>query len=320
MQQEIIVTSTDTDISDSMPTPGALLKAAREKTGMSIQDVAQKLYFTAAKITALEGDQYEKLVSPTFVQGYLRKYAALVELDGDKLVESYNGYLQSQPETIDQVIVPPNQSSRLVLGKKPPKWILPSSLFVVAVLVLAGVVYFGLDPIERAERPNLLQAEEIPMPVNTSPAISTAPINNAPIENVAVIDDNSETTNIQSSMTNETDDMSGVAFSENNSTYVSRDVSRANTAAVAPSAEFIQTPDQLVFVFADRCWLQVSDGSGAVIHAELHEQGDEPVIVNGVAPFSVMLGNARVATVALNGTTVDFEIRPGYDTARFIIQ
>ena len=61
--------------------PGAALKQARENLGLTADDVASELRLSAYQIRALESDEYEMLPGLTYVRGYLRAYARLVNLD-----------------------------------------------------------------------------------------------------------------------------------------------------------------------------------------------------------------------------------------------
>ena len=58
--------------------PGALLRAAREARGLSIEEVADRLRLNAALVLAMEQDRLALLGAPVFARGHLRNYAALV--------------------------------------------------------------------------------------------------------------------------------------------------------------------------------------------------------------------------------------------------
>jgi cytoskeleton protein RodZ len=76
--------------------------------------------------------------------------------------------------------------------------------------------------------------------------------------------------------------------------------------------------DSLVFTFTEDCWVQVQDGSGTTIHAATSKTGDT-LALEGVPPFSVLLGNARAATLAHNGELVAITPVPGRNTLRFAV-
>ena len=72
--------------SDFVDSPGAALRQAREKYGLSIDDVAGELNLSAAQIRALEDNRFEDLPGKTYVQGYLRSYARLLNSDEDDIL------------------------------------------------------------------------------------------------------------------------------------------------------------------------------------------------------------------------------------------
>lgn len=70
--------------------PGAVLRAARESAGMSVEQVAEKLHLLHSIVQGLEKDCYDRIRSETFVKGYMRNYARLLGISGDDLVGRYN--------------------------------------------------------------------------------------------------------------------------------------------------------------------------------------------------------------------------------------
>ena len=145
------VAELDTQSTEVYPTPGMQLKTAREKLGLSINDVAKQSYISTAKLEDLENDLYEKLPSPIFIQGYLRKVAPLLKLNGDDLVASYNDYLRQMQSTVDQVMQPAEELLPVRSQRIPPKLIASSVLTGIALVVLVSV-YVIIDG-EEVEKP-----------------------------------------------------------------------------------------------------------------------------------------------------------------------
>ncbi len=59
---------------------GQVLQAARLVHGMNIQDVARQLRLSAWQVAAIEEDDYSKFPSRTFLRGFIRNYAKLVQV------------------------------------------------------------------------------------------------------------------------------------------------------------------------------------------------------------------------------------------------
>lgn len=68
---------------------GARLRMAREEKGLTLHQVADVLRLKASQVYALEAGDYCSLPGQTFVTGFLRSYANLLNLDAVAIVELY---------------------------------------------------------------------------------------------------------------------------------------------------------------------------------------------------------------------------------------
>ena len=73
-------------MSEAVSSVGAALRAAREAAGLSADAVAQQLKLHPRQVRAIEEDDYGRLPGRTFVRGFVRNYARLVNLDADAIV------------------------------------------------------------------------------------------------------------------------------------------------------------------------------------------------------------------------------------------
>ncbi len=69
---------------------GRQLKAAREAKQMTISEVAFHLKTKTSVVEALEKEEFHQLAAPIYVRGFLRKYAELVGLSPNELVDIFN--------------------------------------------------------------------------------------------------------------------------------------------------------------------------------------------------------------------------------------
>jgi cytoskeleton protein RodZ len=67
---------------------GQQLKRAREKLGLSINDVAEAQHLRLSIIQAIEDGNYDQIDSELFLKGYVRAYAKQVGADADALIQS----------------------------------------------------------------------------------------------------------------------------------------------------------------------------------------------------------------------------------------
>jgi cytoskeleton protein RodZ len=77
---------------------GMTLREARESLGLSVHDIANRIKFAARQVEALEANDFEHLPQATFLRGFVRSYARVLQLDEVVLIAS----LPSEP--VKQVV------------------------------------------------------------------------------------------------------------------------------------------------------------------------------------------------------------------------
>lgn len=324
-----------TDTDDSNPvSPGALLKKARAKAGWSLEEVARELYLSTTKVQALEQDHYDKLPSPSavFAQGYLRKYAKLVGLPEQEIVDTWHQYQAAQ----HAAMAPPEPEVEVAKpARLPPRWIIPAGVFGVAAAVLAVIVVFvtdrGPSPVSSAglDQP----ASEAVVPESGSdtageladtPASDDTPIASVlAAANEAVGQDTEESaeagvdTSPGASTDVGTQDLPALALEEEIAiqSELETEAETAQADAENSDAEPLAT---MTFSFTEDCWLQVSDVNGKVLFAQV-VPGGQSREMNGLAPLRVVLGKARAASIVFNGESVPVDVSPGRETARLVL-
>ena len=83
-----------------MSSIGAVLKEARTKKSISLEDVQSKTKIHPRVLQLLEEDKFEKLPSPLFVKSFLKSYAEFLEIQPDELLTTYEKEKQKDPEQI----------------------------------------------------------------------------------------------------------------------------------------------------------------------------------------------------------------------------
>ncbi len=69
------------DSNEAQFSVGVALRQAREQLGLSVADVANRLKFASHQIEALEEEAFARLPEMTFVRGFVRSYAKLLQLN-----------------------------------------------------------------------------------------------------------------------------------------------------------------------------------------------------------------------------------------------
>ena len=143
--------------------PGALLREARERLGLSIADAAAHTKLAPRQIEALEADDYQHLPEMAFVRGFVRSYAKLLQLDVPPL-------LAALPQTHSVSHVSPDSVNVPFPDARSPQlqnliW-LGAALFL-SVVVVAVAVWNFTSPSSPAEpdQPNQPVEAALPLPV-----------------------------------------------------------------------------------------------------------------------------------------------------------
>ena len=71
-------------------TPGIRLREARERRGWTAAQSADLMRLPVGVVESLEADRYADLGAPVFARGHLRRYATLLELPVEPLLEAYD--------------------------------------------------------------------------------------------------------------------------------------------------------------------------------------------------------------------------------------
>lgn len=73
---------------------GEQLKRAREKLGLSLNDIADAQHLRVSVIQAIENADYDQIDSELFLKGYVRAYAMQVGADADAIIQSLDVELE----------------------------------------------------------------------------------------------------------------------------------------------------------------------------------------------------------------------------------
>jgi transcriptional regulator with XRE-family HTH domain len=72
-----------------MATLGQRLRQARERAGLSVEDLSARTKIQVPLLAAIERDDFDRVPGGLFVRGFLRAYAREVELDPESVVTDY---------------------------------------------------------------------------------------------------------------------------------------------------------------------------------------------------------------------------------------
>lgn len=336
------------DTAASRSGPGRLLNAARLDLRLAPEDVAQILHLSSKQIVALEKDDYKNLPGPTYVRGYLRSYAQLLGLSPEKVLDAYNSLtIPSKPISLPQSAPPPQITSSDRLIK--------AATLGVAAIVL-GLVYLWWRSEEEAPSPpstppavasqtpaillpappSSMENVSVPSTDGTSVATNsaTSPAVTEPV--LQVVTGNAART--LKTTTPAAPVPATKPGSSNGQVTVSGMI--INVAPTEPlkqaspvtpprtdralertrrAAEPAGVPrSRIVLRAIQESWVDVRDARDNKLLYENVPAG-RSIAIEGVAPFSVFLGNAEGVRVEFNGQNFDINRYKRGQVARFTL-
>ena len=115
---------------------GALLKAARERAGVTVEQVAASLRLEAAVIATIEAERFAELSAPVYVRGYLRAYARLLDLEADAIIAEFDAAAAALGDPAATAWTPPRAPRRIadIAHRR------VGALFTAIVLLVVAVV------------------------------------------------------------------------------------------------------------------------------------------------------------------------------------
>ncbi len=281
-------------------TAGALLGAAREASGLSVDAVAQQLKLAPRQVRALEENDYTHLPGRTFVRGFVRNYARLVHLDPDDVV----GALPAGA-TAPALEAPTLQPTAPTIGELPTtdhakaawtRWAIPLTL---AAIVTVAAVYEGLRPAGVPGQAPGTEAVDAESPVSTTAAPDTT---GTPLPNPLAADQ-SATEAVPPGNTAQAD-LPAPALAATGTTP-------ATVAAAAPASE-----PTITISFGDISWTEIRDRDGRLLLSGMNPGGTEQSI-SGTPPFDIVIGNAADVRFTYRGKPVDLAPHTRKNVARF---
>lgn len=197
---------------------GTYLQAIRERQGKSLDEIATKTFIPLRLLKAIEAGNAHPLPEPVFVQGFIRRYAEALGLDGRDLSQRFSVEATVAPQAgedvptlpiVDPASLGPTPPTEPSVPKEPPpagqlvESVLPSSphrpnwvpAYVVGgLIVLIGLGYVGMGrlrpPTEVPKSPEALTASEVPRQLPQSapepPAVAVSPTANTTPANPSV--------------------------------------------------------------------------------------------------------------------------------------
>jgi len=309
-----------TELDQVSTSVGQQLHRVRQQKQLSVPNIAQQLCLKEHIIYALENDETLSNVAPTFVKGYIRAYAKILGLDGESLVEQYNA-AHSEDSRYNAPMI--SFSRKVARENIDSRWMLVT-YGVVAILILMVIIWWyqqtnslvvtPSNPIVQepsasiepsADLKPLGEPESKENPVSftaeTVSELEPAALVPVPLPNKQQEQSAPDISQVITALENADPDVDGPLLANVNFETETSDET---------------TSIELVFTFAEDCWIKVTDATGNDIAYGVKDAG-RVMPVSGMPPFSVVLGAPAGVSISYAGTPVDLSGFPYNRTARF---
>lgn len=310
--------------------PGQQLAAARRSQGKSLADISRATRILESRLEALERDDYAAVGNaPAYVTGYVRAYAKQLGLPEKPLVAVLDAYYKHQKS-----IAP--SSDKPIKKEVSVFFRLPVLAGIAALLVFLGLGQWFFAK-EQDAKP-IIDPER----VSTASAAQEAPITHLEKrgdhfihEDLAKVSSSSKVSS-GSSVARELDKIDEETIEKTESKEPGSgaiklhhaDVEQNPQSGVEPypvdaliapaliqDAAVVEVDstlgtDELLLNFSEDCWLEVYSADGRRLTSKIAKK-DHQLLLTGKAPFDVKLGNARAASIKVNGRSIDTSPGPG---------
>ncbi len=116
---------------------GGTLKSQRKKLSMTQDEVASKLNLDVSYIAAIEADDFSKISSMSYVNGYIRSYARLLKIPEQQILE-----MCQQKTDKESNLVPNYMDQRQLLTDSSRQNINWFMLFIILIGLLTASWWF----------------------------------------------------------------------------------------------------------------------------------------------------------------------------------
>ncbi|EMI5492380.1 cytoskeleton protein RodZ [Providencia stuartii] len=285
-------------------TVGKLLSQARERMGLTQEAVAERLCLKVSTVREIDEDIKPAGVEPTFLRGYMRLYARMVNV-----AESELNALLKTDEPIAVSTVSSMQSYSL--GKKRKKregWLMKVTwLIVILLIAMVGVWWWQDHQAQKSELTTMANQNDLILSQqnnveNSTESPSDVPDNsaiNAPLTAESTPIDLAPAQPIDTQVM-ESQPVKTVPLPNAPNTTVT--VDRAQTHDEPEAAPVVQ--DALVMSFKGPCWLEVRDANNKILFSGTKNNGDK-LDLQGTPPYRLNIGAPANVDAQFNGNVVD---------------
>lgn len=289
---------------------GQFLTQRREQLQLSRETVADRLCLKLTTVREIEEDALKE-TNPTFIRGYVRTYAKLLQIPEAEIMPYLDKIAPAQMTKVQ----PMKSVSLGRQRKKREGWLMKFTwLVLLVVIALVGLWWWQQYQAQQADLRSLAQQNDVTanppagaehtLPDNIEPPVqNTPPVESTPPVPVASANTNTAAQELSAATPQEQVVDSSKIVPLPGSNRVPPVVNRA-AGSEADSAAVALTQNGLVLTFKNACWLEVSDNKGTKIFSGTKQKGDTLEFA-GAEPYRLKIGAPASVDVQFKGQAID---------------
>jgi cytoskeleton protein RodZ len=295
--------------------------ALRNERGWSMEEVAEKLKISVAKVRAIEALDFAALPDRPYARGFVRNYARLLDVDAspwlnliDTQPQSGSGLVRDDPRSLPKF----DDTGRTPASSTQLMW------WGVAALALAMLLFLAwweraswLDKVQ-AVLPG--QAVQSSQPAGQTVQTVEVPVQTAsPTQTPASGEANTTAPAANDPSGSSTSSPSGAPGLPMAAAVMPGAV--PNTPAAKPELPAVGVPaghKAVALSFKSDAWVEVRDASGKSLVSQLNKAGSQTSFT-GQPPLRFVVGSARDVAVTVDGKNFDLGPHVRNEVARFVV-
>lgn len=334
---------------------GAALREAREQLGLSVSDVANRIKFAPRQIEAMEADDFAQLPELTFVRGFIRSYARLLEMDAAPLLAALPQKQAPHSAVAEKKAVEVPFPSLLTARRTNMIWYAAAVLVAVALVIFARLHDSSSGPVQNVTQTSV-ETLELPLAAASAPVADALPAE--PVAaNAATAGKPAVTIRVPVAAPSVKAPVLSLQQAREQALPVKDKVNIDNAPkvkpAIVPEAQVKAVPQKLPkelpvqspvtsekkqsaisatnaadassvvssmrLVFDEDSWVDVKDANGKILISRMNHAGSL-VRLSGVAPLSVVIGHASGVHVFFKGKEVNLAPYTSVEVARLLLE
>lgn len=289
---ETTISAQTASVSNEGKSAGAMIRAAREASGLHVAALAFSMKVPVKKLEALESDRLDLLLDSVFVRALASSVCRTLKIDPtpilERLPQSVAPRLGGDQHQINTPYYAPDYSQKFGLPKILTK---PSVLAVTALLFAAALLVFTPKKIVAEKPEEAVQTEAVPLVINT--------------------EGNLKDLNLLPST------VSAVQVRPNGENMES--VKESSVGSSIPTIVTDESKDIVTFKTRGVSWVEVTDAKGMVQLRKSLAAG-ELVATSGALPLAVVVGKADLTDVMVRGKPFPIDELAKDNVARFEVK